>query len=362
MRKEGEFVMKRFLVFVMVFLSVFLGVASAWAGGAPVLVDAERTARAFLSHDVVRYSGDVHFTRVYTNGGKLEVNGHFDLNPDGYITSLEIDGVVIVGKGDEPIGGMPQNVEGLATDYYVWMTGYTAEGFNSVYGNFYSPLLKEGDPITVSLQLGWDNVFVPYTIVEGMDVDSLRLQIGYNQFCYDQTNEGFYVWFDPTASAPYEVVNYLTGVIYDRGNLDNFRTDETVESVVSFQYPAGLINLTPDGYCRQMSNIPLDSQVVRDGVMVPAKVFLARTFGNYLYLDFSSYSSKTVEVREWRPYGEEMPVLFSVDLLFESWSGGGGIYHSYVSVPPGYDRLVITVLGNEETSLGDLFNINGGKG
>ena len=322
----------------------------SWAGGT---VDPERVADAFVSIDVSQYEGQFGFTRVLADGSSQQVRGEFTLLLDGMIPRLVIDGVQVIDWDDEPLGGLPVNSLGSATNYWLQLDGW--DGWSGRYatrGWFSSKLLLPGDAIVVDLTLAYEEQFVAFD-ADGFDTSRLVLRMNGSEFSYDPHLGGFLVWYDPTTNSSYEIIDAGTGQIFARGSID----DGVAESnVLNLALPAGVRELFPTGVnFIQWRDQWFSSTIERDGTIFPAQVYVARTHGYSLVLETNSFIRR-IEV--YSVDGGERVLVASKELM----SIVGPVQ---VVIPAGYDRLVVEVIAYKDNW--GMFNLwadrgPGGKG
>ena len=335
--------------------------------------DSEALARAFLSHEVVNYLGWFNFQRDIGAGGKpYWVSGNFSMTPDGWITNLVIDGVVIVSPGDKPLPGLPANKVGSAIWYNLGLNGLDDHRQFVINGNFSTKLLLPGDPIVVTLHPNNEERFIPFALPEGVDPNNLRIKIGDDIWSYDSQRGGFVVWLDPSVTITYEIFNAVTGEIYARGTIrpGGSEGSDGANIVGTNYYGVSALLLSESEGWGNLQDAMFDNLVERDGMQIPAKVLMTRAFTQTMWVQANDLPSDgRIEVRAWAPAGKEMPLIATADAQYveppvEAGKGGGyGYYYAVLETPPGYDKLVITITG---TSNGQPFGVylsrGGGKG
>jgi hypothetical protein len=314
----------------------------SWVGGA---VDPERVADGFAGIDVSQYEGQFGFTRVLADGSARQVGGDFTLLLDGTIPRLVIDGVQVVDWDDEPLGGLPVNKLGSATNYWLQLNGWDWNtGSYATYGWFSDELLLPDDTIVVILALAYQEQFVAFD-ADNLDTSRLVLRMNGSEFVYDQSAGGFLVWYDPATDSSYEIVDSATGQILARGSIDDGVTEA---NVVNLSLPAGVRELFPVGrdsvYWRDQW---FASTIERDGVMFPVQVYVARTYGSSLVLEPSG-SARRIEVYS-VDSGERVLVATKDFLPTLPVVGKGGWIPEQLSVPAGYDRLVVEVIADQNS-------------
>ncbi|MFA6254093.1 MAG: hypothetical protein WC640_02450 [Candidatus Paceibacterota bacterium] len=337
--------------------------------------NSEAIARAFLSKDVTSYYGWLNFLRVSVAGGSQWVSGSFEMTKDGWISSLVIDGTIVPLPDGEPFAGLPINQAGSATQFSVSLSGVDAGGRYVVNGSFYTSLLSPGDPIVIVLHPNNEDRFIPYTVPAGVDPSNLRIrtQDG-NIWTYDSTRDGFDLWVDPAyPSMTYEIFDVSTGAIYSRGVIDDNGIDGSAgENIISTTY-AGVsaMLMDPLKFWDNIQSTTLDNSVERDGRFVPAKVVMARAYGQAITIQVNDLPGDgLVEVRAWTPFGQEMPVISSTLAVYVAPEdggrgkayAGGGYYYANLNTPVGYDRLVITITGTADGQPFDVYLSRGGGG
>lgn len=326
--------------------------------------DSERIARAFLAHDVVRYNGWLNFQRVMPDGSSNWVNGHFGLSLDGWITYLVIDDVTILSSGDAPLAGLPSNKVGSATLYNINLCGVDGQGQAVINGGFYTKLLLPGDPILVTLHPSYVERFITFDLPDGVNPNEIQIRDSNRcNWGYDSQRGGFSIWADPTATFTYEIANTSTGEVYERGSVgDGPETIPAGDNIVSLAY-GGVSALLMDQskYWENLQNIYLDNFVEREGASVPAKVIMTNAYGDQITINSGNFPADgQIEVREWRPEGEEMPVIATASAIYVNYGDGGGMgkggggdtgyYYISLQTPIGYEKLIVTVTSNMKPS------------
>ncbi len=312
---------------------LFVALVVLFVGTLPCLaasVDPERTADAFVLLDVSQYESWFGFTRVLPNGSTEQVEGNFTLLLNGQIPRLVINGVEIVSWADEPLGGLPVNKVGSATNFWLQLNGWDGVSGNyATYGYSYLPLLLASDIIRVEINLSSQEEFLPYESDE-VDVSRLVLQIGDAEFWYDSSRRGFIFWADPTQDIDYVIIDSSTGQVIARGNV----TDGLAEAnPINLSLEGGVRELFPAGRNSVYWRNQWFSSLERDGEWLPAQVYIARAYGQNLYLEPSSFTGR-VEVYS-LDEGERV-LIVERDIV----SSG------QVPIPVGYDRLVIELIGD----------------
>ncbi len=335
-----------------------------------IIDDSELIARAFLGHEINRYVGWFNFQRTPIVGKPYWVSGNFEMKPDGWVTSLSIDGVVIIAPGDEPIGGLPANRDGSAGNYNLGLNGIDTYEQSAVNGNFYTELLLPGDPIAVTLHPSYEERFVPFAVPIGENPENFRIRVSDNNgvWTYDLGRGGFGVWLDPSARYTYEIFNYVTGEIYERGDIEN--PGSTGDNIVSTNY-GGVSGMLMD-WSQSWDNLQqamFDHSVERDDWQIPAKVIMTRAYEGSMSIQANYLPSDgRIEVLAWQEEGE-MPLIATADAVYQDgggWgkAGDGGFYWANLQTPVGYDKLVVTFTGTIEP--GQTFDIylsrGGGRG
>ncbi|MFA6475800.1 MAG: hypothetical protein WCV68_00115 [Candidatus Paceibacterota bacterium] len=315
---------------------------SAWAGG---YTDAERVADAFASVDVNQYEGQFGFTRLLPNGTSSDVRGDFSLDANGKIPRLVIDGVSVVNWGDEPLGGLPVNKLGSATNYWLRLDGWDGKaGRFAIYGWFSTVLLEPKDRITVELNLAYVEAFVAF---DAADYDSSRLVLRYSngESGYDTSRGGFVLWIDPAASdVSYDIVDTGISQVVASGTLQSGVAED---NVINKFMPAGVRELFPVGQdFVSLHDQWFGSSILRNEAWVPAQIYIARAYGSALTLEPSGTAVGRVEVyavdddRNRTLVSElDIPVPVSVG------KGGGVETRPILNVPAGYENLVIELIG-----------------
>lgn len=279
------------------------------------------------------------------------------MTKEGWITALSIDGVTVLSPGDKPLAGLPANEVGSATWYTLGLNGVDSTGQFVVYGNFSTSLLLPGDPILVTLHPRYEERFVPFVVPDGESLENMRLRLGDGSgvWGYDSQRHGFVIWADPSATYTYEIFNVLTGEIYERGDLES-PGQQTGDNIVSTAYyGVSAVMLEESQSWDNLQSVIFDNSIERDGVAVPAKVVMTRTYGQPLSVQAIYLPSDgRIEVRAWAPVGEEMPLVSTADAIYVEYQdggvgkGGSGYYYANLQTPVGYDKLIVTITGTVE--------------
>lgn len=265
--------MKRTKSLLVAMVMVFGLAMSALA--ADTSVDSLHVAQVFAGLDIVEYSGQLGFSRGGDYGSWVAASFTMALN--GTITQLTVDGVVVVGDGDEPLVSIPVNAKGEARNFYFYLAALDGTGNTVAYGNFRKDLLLPGSPITVTLSpVSWPAQIVPFTPPAGVDASGLVLRSGGGASFY-QKGVGFVISVDPTKSSVPYTIEDSTGVVLTSGTLDPFAgSQQGTDSSVNVMLEGG-VRMVPDGVD---GNVYLPKQVV-DGESegTPVKVYIWDTHG-----------------------------------------------------------------------------------
>ncbi|MBI2482401.1 MAG: hypothetical protein HYV76_02470 [Candidatus Vogelbacteria bacterium] len=306
------------------------------------MVNSERAANAFLTHGVItQYAGDFSFGRLFDNGNRQYVHGYFQLNNNLEVSYLEVTvdkqpPVIVVDLKDEPLSGLPTNSLGIATKFNLNLYAYD-KGWDFVaYGQMPEvEVLAPGDPLIIQLQPAWQNQFVAYEPPVDVSGSEIVLRFNGGTYFYDDYQHGFDVWYDPlTPNQRYEISNARTGERYQVGMITN--PAPATESLISISLVGQVSDLFPEPTTDNVSyyHQEVTGMVERNGVLLPAKVYWARLGGRNLFLSTEPYLQ--LEIRLWTETGDGPLVATNV-------SSG----QSWVSLPAGHDKVVITVLGDE---------------
>lgn len=335
--------MRTFLCGMMILLAAsFAAAGQESSGESPI--DGERAARVYLGKDVAYYNGGFSFDRRYPSGATEFVSGEFSMYPDGRVFLLTINGQLIVGKEDPPLEGLPQNIVGQTTNYYLWVTGWNDQGESEIYGSFQTNILRTSDPIIILLMPESESNLISQKPPEGVDPENfaLRTENG-STWVYQEERGGFIVWADPLEVFEYEVFDASNGVILGAGTFNRTSEDPNEEvpgHFVSFTHQGVQEAFPSGGNFSGFSSQVFDSYVERNGKELPAKVYMTRLGGE----EFSAFVQQiegvaTLEIREWRAVGE-MPLLSEDQMDY-----GDDKYFLSVHLPKGYDRIVVVVTG-----------------
>lgn len=314
-------------------------------------VDPERAADAFVQLDITQYEGWFGFTRVLPDGATEEITGNFTLLLDGRIPRLEINGEEIVSWSDEPLAGLPVNKVGSATNFWLQLNGWDGSSSEYVtYGYCSQPLLLPSDVIAVEINLSWQENFLPYE-TEELVASRLVLQIGDAEFAYDESRGGFVYWSDPAEDVDYLIVDSSTRQVIARGSVDSGLSEA---NAITTSLEGGVRELFPAERNNVYWRNQWFSSLERDGEWLPAQVYIARAYGQAIYIEPNSFTGR-VEVYS---LDEGERVLIVEREISES---------GRVAVPVGYDRLVIELISAPEGAWTN-FNLwasrasTGGKG
>lgn len=344
--------MKNIAKLLTIILTLCLGKVHAGGGGSTTtlnpLHDSVLTARAFALHTPDRFDLYVY---VQTNeGGTLVDYWMFGTRlPDGSITRLTVDNVLVLDENDPPLWSLPLPTKGSITYVSCNLTGYESGQFVS-YGNFYSGLFKRGDAISVLMYPASVKVLAKYKLPAGVNGNDLWINVengagGY----YDYFAQGFYLYVDPSVSSSrYWIIDQHTGVTLLTGIVHPYdgQVLPPTTSTTSLTYIDGVLDGTPDeaiGGFRQYLGQQLDGQTIDDatGAKTPCKTMFVRLKGKPLLVWIGGIKG-VVEIFDASNADGDMPSVFKGNTIPNPYDGG---YYINITQPGGYDAVVIKITG-----------------
>jgi len=337
---------------------------------APV-VNSENAARVFLGSEISHFIGSFGCWLKSTTPGKEErwEYGDFRMLPDGGIYELSLNGVPVDIDPDKPLAGLPYPTTGNRTQFYFYLNAFDRYGKFVASGNFGTTVLKKGDPIIVKLTPATVPSFIRFTLPAGVNPNNLILEnTEGSSWTFDTRAGGFNVYSDPISGMGYRIIDQGTGIVYGVGHVPPFEApvSATNESLVTIQYEGNVVELpfSPTRRYVYRQGQKLDGSLTdTEGNTVPAKVYMARLGGNSLSVYVNAIRGKVV-VKQWVAEGE-LPIIaegLTTTYPDDDTSSGG------VSIPAGYDRVIIEVTGELEdpdgfnTSISSFPEGDGAKG
>lgn len=316
-------------------------VSGGGGGGGSVpapVIDGEQAARTFVSQSLATFSGSCR--GQIPNGSErrnLPKNTIFIDPKTKWVVKIIIDDKIVMDENDPPLPGLP-SFGGPVENFSFWVDGFTKEWVSVIYGGFSTPLLSEGDSISILLRSNWLPYFLPFKLPEGVDPNNLYLRnllTGAN-IRWNAEKRGFEVWMNPMDSPGYEIYDLWSGAVYDRGVINYwYQPGPNRDSAINFTYAGGVVNAELDPYGnRTIITDRFGSNVIRDGQPVPASVYFTDLQGRAPWIEVGNVYGR-VQVRQYVEEGE-MPLIADVECP-----------EGFVSLglPEGYGRVVITVTG-----------------
>lgn len=312
------------------------------------LKDVRRIADEFSKMDIVQYEGQFGFVRLLPDGTRLYTQGDFTRNLDGTIPRLVIDGEQIISWGEEPEKGLKLTGPGSIKDFWVQLNGWDGRSAKyTTYGFTSDDLLLPKEALNVVIKLSNRQTFVAFD-ASGVDAANLALDIGMSRFYYNAATQGFDIWYDPATAGDYSIVNTSTGFVISSGSIEDGLSE------------ANIFNLSLEGGVRELFSVGRDDAswmnqwpmaLESDGQWMPTQVYLARTYGGELDLSLNGLPGGKIKVYS-NDSGErvlvsetEIPTTATDSDPGGVGKGGGGNL-TRLTIPSGYDRLVVEVLGD----------------
>lgn len=312
--------------------------------------DSVLTARAFALHTPDRYNFNC-YVQTNENGVLVDHSMYGVRTPEGLITRLTVDDVLVLDEEDPPLRSLPLPKNGVIIYVSVNLDAWEQGRFVS-WGYFYASNFKRGGAMNVIMNPASAKVFVKYKLPTGVDPRYIWINIeNYGGgMDYDVFAGGFYVYLDPSVhSNNYSVIDQRTGAVLLTGVVgpyDGSITASATASAISLTYADNVLDATPGkitgGYTQYLGQ-KLDGQTIdpTTGVKTPAKVFFVRLEGKELWASLGNITG-TVEVFEVTEQGD-LPLLFKGHTIVNQFDG----VTSYIEVklPAGYGAVIIKVTG-----------------
>jgi len=323
----------------------------------PITINSENAARVFLTSEISYFTGGFGDSLKPVNQSDWSnwEYGDFTMLPDGSVQALSLNGVPVVIDPNKPLAGLPYPASGIRTQLYLYLNGYDKDGKFVVSGYFETKTLKKGDPIIVKLEAATVPNFIRFSIPTGVNANNLILEnTEGSSWIYDIRAGGFNVYSDPINGMGYRIIDQSTGIVYGVGHIPPFEAPVSAnESLITLQYEGNVSDLpfSPTRRYVYRQAQKLDGSLITDteGNTVPAKVYMARLGGKSLSVYVNAIRGKVV-VKQWVAEGE-LPIIaegLTTTYPDDNTSSGG------VSIPAGYDRVIIEVVGELENP--DGFN------
>lgn len=336
---------------------------------APV-VNSENAARVFLGSEISHFIGSFGCWLKSTSAGNPDAweHGDFRMSPDGSIYELSLNGVPVDIDPDKPLAGLPYPTTGIRTQFHFFLNAFDKHGKFLASGNFGTTVLKKGDPIIVKLEAATVPNFIRFVLPAGVNPNNLILENTEGvSWTFDTRAGGFNIYSDPISGMGYRIIDQGTDIVYGVGHVPPFEEPVSAnESLITLQYEGNVSDLpfSPTRRYVYRQAQKLDGSITNaEGNLVPAKVYMARLGGNSLSVYVNSVRGKVI-VKQWVEEGE-LPVIaegLTTTYPDDNTSSGG------VSIPAGYDRVIIEVVGELEnpdgfnTSISSFPEGDGGKG
>lgn len=341
--------MKKILSFTLV-MSVLLGLSTSLYAQKE-LKNGLGIAMSMLDNPIVEYEFYYQFeTDSYEYH---DLTG--TMSPDGFITSLKINGTQILYKGETPLPGLPYPEEGLVHDAYISIYGkIKGDGwFGYGYSNY--DLLRLGDRIEIVFQSGSQFTIIDIDAESG---DMLYID-GKYYGSYSYYYGGFPVWVslaDSYGDHLYKVLDY-NGDVVGQGVLDyryQVTKDDRGSNGIDIKIAGGVefFNADSSGYFNLSREYEIDgASVNEDGDLEYAKTFVVKGIraGGSIYIDgdlldravlYEYKDGKVTEIGRMNDYEYGIGV---------PWYG--------VSVD-----LILVVYGEDYSEIEVDFYLGGGKG
>ncbi|MEX0918625.1 MAG: hypothetical protein WDZ85_01520 [Candidatus Paceibacterota bacterium] len=341
-------------------------ILSACAGSvAESPISAEESARAFLAHglEVDHFQGDFSFVRLLPDGRREVPYGQFRLGADWWVTRLDINGQLVIGPDDEPMSGLPINTEGSVTEFHLWLHALNGNGMVMKFGSFSAELLLPGQGIEVEFEPASSRHFIPFnsSTVDGQDL-GLRFAGQDHWWGYSPHQQGFEIWLAVITDPRYEIFDVRTGRVLSRGTLGQ---DQDKSSTISARHLGGVRPILVGGRENEfLARQKFDSVVYRDSGWWSAAVYMADLEGRPTQLNVWGGLTTTgrIEVRQWTAVGQMPLIIEATNNRFVDWAGRVILDEFYVQIPAGYDRVVITVIGETDDEGFYFATYRSGKG
>jgi hypothetical protein len=296
---EIGLISRKILKWFFVYAVVFIGLLKPTHifSGENKYKDAEALARAFLTYRTVYYEGAIS-ARQLVNNSWINVRMHFVMDTSLRITNLSINDIVI--PLPKPLFGLPVSDNGYQ-NFIMNLVSRDVDGEVSGTGSFSSRLLTADDLIIVTVVPKFPPVFIPVKITDRESIQLIMTGTDNWATSYDPVRQGFLVYvLDGSTSAEYQIATF-DGLILSRGLLVPFHDVLPYTNLTVNLRLAGNIVEVRFGDL-SYANFPgqrFDSTVIRDGEIIPAKVFAIQDIDNsFLYTWITGLPGTSIEIRD----------------------------------------------------------------
>lgn len=310
----------------------------------PVEIDSITAGRAFARNLWDRYSFYGSFSVDNEWDSLKEFNGSMDLN--GRVTYLEINGIVIVGKDDTPLPGLPYVAKGTITNFFLSIDAMNDEK-QVAWGYSYLDRLLEGQPVLITLYPENERGFVEYDD-ESTSAEHPRLvdDSGADVGWYDINYGGFFYYIDPL-NGPITAYVVIGNRRVASFWLDPFSPAETLKNnLINIELIGGVSRVLMNEYGYSNYSVTTDGQTEFDGRMIPAKVFLLDTEGVSHQLFLQIENGLNIAASVYDVSKKRFDLIQEVGFYD---TGHKGVHHGEYQIPKGYGKVLIVVTSiNEE--------------
>jgi len=326
----------------LLLVAVIVGLSGLIARCQTNYPDAEAIAQAEL-----RFNAD-HYTESFwsyrnVNGSYQSLNMFALLNQQLYVTNLTINGTNI--PLPKPLSGLPIPPDGYQ-NVNINVNAMDALGNTSAEGQTNYPYLAQGSSVSLVMVPRFPPVAIQ--LKPGLNRDSINVQVnGANGWgwSYDPNTGLFILEVSGVAngSASYVIKNNDTGETLAHGGVPFFQgtggpvTD--TNSVLSLSSPDGYLRLPLGSNGGNYgSGFQFDSQIIRNGTNMTAKVFGVPdvSYKSGLSIYVGSTEPVTLEIRKWSATGQMTLVPYTIQ---DNEKG----FISVITTGP-IDKAVITVI------------------
>lgn len=322
--------MIRFLAILVVAFTTSVAFAQETTG----TYDSRVVARSALLRPPSHYTFSVN---IQTSGTYYSMEGMMNLNKEiTYLTVNEQDISI-----DEPLKAIPWPTKDKVNYFYIYLAGVNSNTFVSE-GWFYSFNLAKGSPVNIVMKPTEVGVIVDFTQPAGTHLTLVTPDGG--KVSWNPTLGGFVTYVDPTKITEYTIFDESTGIVYEKGTIDPYGDIISTqgESMVNMSWVGNVRELRftkPEYDYIGLNNQVMDGNTVVSGTTVPAKVYMISTLGGK-YLGFQVLGVEGKVIVQQATSSGEMPVI-TTGTSTSPWN----IPWIDIVVPPGYDNLIITVIG-----------------
>lgn len=326
-------------------------------------IDSLLAAREFATDKVVYYECSGEFDVQLDKETDREDSFEFRYIPKIGITRLSINGIKIVTDQDEPVKSLPWPTEGQVRDVWIFANGINAAGGEAHYGYCHLDNPKPGDSIWITLQIGYRNVFVDYSIPAGVDPSTLSIRINgaSTLFEYSQIQGGFSTWFNTAIpESSFEIIS--NGNVIDFGSLDykGQILNQNDELIVNFDYPAGIERVDLTDYMQhRLNGLTLDGYTYNeDGEYVPSKLIWVTKRKDQTSIPIQINGTLEFQLEVWGLEGNgDLTLISAPKMYYPEW------YGSYLYLETDHYTDVFIIFRNVTTE-GLTFSVDfgGGKG